>query len=291
MFARLEPFGAEDTARYISHRLKVAGYEGGPLFSPGALRMITEQSQGIPRKINSMCFSALSLGCAMGRNQIDAAMMEEVIADRDVESLQRPRVAERVVSTPVAPRAVLSSPMISRPAMFSYQPKPKRSFGRWALGAATVAACVALGIGILSFSPGRIDWSIEQSSEAWATIRNGIASITGFMAAKSDAVPASSPLNVQAAGLPDSEGGLASSLNGDAEIETVIVQPGEKLRQVILRTMGEYNGDAIEQIRKLNPDIADLDHLEAGQTIRFPRVSVSIDSATASAGAGAAGKN
>jgi len=294
MFARLEPFGAEDTARYISHRLKVAGYEGGPLFSPGALRMITEESQGIPRKINSLCFSALSLGCAMGQIQVEATMMEEVIADRDVDSLQRPRVAERVVSTPVTRRAVQPSPMISRPAMFAYQAnwaKPKRSFGRWALGAASVAACVALGIGILSLSPGRIDWSIEQTSEAWGAIRNGIASITGFMAAKSDAVPASSPLNVQAAGLPDSEAGLASSLNGDGEIDMVIVQPGEKLRQVILRTMGEYNGGAIEQIRKLNPDIADLDHLEAGQTIRFPRVSVPVDSATASEGTGPSGKN
>jgi len=291
MFARLEPFGFEDTARYISHRLKVAGYEGGLLFTPGALRMIAEHSQGIPRKINSLCFSALSIGCAMGRNQVDATMMEEVIADRDVESLHRPRAAKRVEPTPLASRAVMSSPMISRPAMLSYQAKPKRGFGRWALGAASVAACVAIGIGILSLSPGKIDWSIEQSSDAWTTIRNGIASIPGFEAAKSDSVPASSPLNVQAAGLPDSDAGLTSPLNDNVEIDTVIVQPGEKLRQVILRTMGEYNADAIEQIRKANPNIDDLDHLEAGQTIRFPRVSVSNDSATARSGAGTGGKN
>src|SRR6202163_87943 len=67
VFAKLEPFGSEDTARYISHRLQVAGYEGSPLFSPGALRIIAEQSQGIPRKINGLCFSALSLGCAIRR--------------------------------------------------------------------------------------------------------------------------------------------------------------------------------------------------------------------------------
>ena len=103
MFARLEPFGFEDTARYISHRLKVAGYEGGPLFSSAALRMIAEESQGIPRKINSLCFNALSLGCAIDRQQIDVEMMEEVIADRDVESLQRPKAAARVASPPVAP--------------------------------------------------------------------------------------------------------------------------------------------------------------------------------------------
>src|ERR1700730_5591088 len=100
MFARLDPFGAEDTARYIAHRLQVAGYGGSPLFSPGALRLITEESQGIPRKINGLCFSALSLACAMERRQVDIGMMEEVIADRDVKSLQLPRVASRVVHAP-----------------------------------------------------------------------------------------------------------------------------------------------------------------------------------------------
>ena len=75
MFARLEPFDPEDTSRYIAHRLKVAGYDGEPLFTPGALRMIAERSQGIPRNINSLCFSALSLGCAMGRKTIDAEII------------------------------------------------------------------------------------------------------------------------------------------------------------------------------------------------------------------------
>jgi hypothetical protein len=262
--------------------------------------MIAEQSQGIPRKINSLCFGALSLGFAMGRNPIDAEVMEEVIADRDVESFERPRPAARVEPAPPDSRAVPSSPTILRPPMFSYsanqanqtnQAKPKRSFGRWAFGAASVTACVALGIGILSLSPGRIDWSLERFSEAWTPIRNGILSIRGSMTAKSDAAPASSPLNVQAGDLPNSEAGLDSSVNSDGEIDSVIVQPGERLRQVILRTMGEYNGETIEQIRKLNPDIGDLDHLQAGQTIRFPRVSASIDSVAAGARAGAPGKN
>src|SRR5580692_6573112 len=127
VFARLEPFGSEETSRYITHRLKVAGYEGGPLFAPGALQMIAEHSQGIPRKINALCFSALSLGCAMGRKQVDVAMMEEVIADRDVESLQRPIVARRAVPSPVASHPALSSPMTHLPKLSSYPEKPKRS--------------------------------------------------------------------------------------------------------------------------------------------------------------------
>ncbi len=293
MFARLEPFGSEDTARYIAHRLQVAGYEGSPLFSPGALRLIAEHSQGIPRKINALCFSALSLGCAMDRKQVDVGMMEEVIADRDVESLQRPRVARRVVPSPspMASHPALSSPMTHRPTLSSYPEKPKRSFGRWAMGAAGVAVCVAIGIGILSFSPRRIDRSIQASSEAWALIRSAAASIRGFMAVKSDSVPLSSTLNVQAAELNSAGSGQSSPPSDDAEFNTIIVQPGDTLRQIVLRTIGQYNGNTIEQVRKLNPDIANVDHLEVGQAIRLPRVSVSVDSAAASEAGSTAGKN
>jgi type II secretory pathway predicted ATPase ExeA len=288
VFARLEPFGPEDTANYVAHRLQVAGYEGSPLFTPGALRLIAEHSQGIPRKINSLCFSALSLGCAMDCKQIDAAMMEEVIADRDVESFQRPRVARRVVSAP----APVPVPVTSRPVLSTYPAaKPERGFGRWAIGIAGVAAGLVIGIGILFFSPGRIDRSIQDSSEAWTSIRTAAASVRGSSAAKSETVPMSSNLDVQAAELPNTASGQASP-SGDAEvINTVIVQPGETLRQVILRTMGDYNGDTIERIRKLNPDIVDLDHLRAGQVIRFPWVSEPVHPAAPSGGASRGGRN
>jgi hypothetical protein len=291
MFARLEPFGYEDTARYIAHRLQVAGYEGSPLFSPGALRLIAEHSQGIPRKINGLCFSALSLGCALDRKQVDVGMMEEVIADRDVESLQRPRVARRVVPSPMASHPALSSPMTHCPTLSSYPEKPKKSFGRWAMGAAGVTACVAIGIGILSFSPSRSDQSIQASSEAWAAIRKVAVSIRGFMTVKSDSAPLSPDLNIQAAGLVNSEDEQSTLLSDEAGTKTVIVQPGDTLRQIILRTIGEYNRNAIEQVRKLNPNIVDVDHLEVGQAIRLPWVSVPVDSGAASEAARTAGKN
>jgi type II secretory pathway predicted ATPase ExeA len=293
MFARLEPFGSEDTARYIAHRLQIAGYEGSPLFSPGALRLIAEQSQGIPRKINGLCFSALSLTCAMGLKQVDMGIMEEVIADRDVGSLQQPKVVRRVapLSSPVASHPYLPSPATSRPTLTIYPEKPKRSFGRWAVGAAGIAACVAMGIGILSISPSRIDRFIQGSTEGWASVRNAASSIRGFIKVKSDSVPLSSTLNVQAAGLPTFEGEQPSPLNNEVETKAVIVQPGDTLRQIILRTIGKYNGRSIKQIRKLNPEITDPDKIEAGQAVRVPRVNMPVDSAAAGGDASTAGKN
>jgi type II secretory pathway predicted ATPase ExeA/HSP20 family molecular chaperone IbpA len=64
ILGRLEPLSAAETASYIEHRLKVAGYSGDPLFAPDALALIAKQSQGIPREINTLCFNALLLGKA-----------------------------------------------------------------------------------------------------------------------------------------------------------------------------------------------------------------------------------
>jgi general secretion pathway protein A len=286
VFAKLEPFGSEDTARYIAHRLQVAGYEGGPLFSPGALRIIAEQSQGVPRKINALCFSALSLGCAMGRKQIDVAMMDEVVADRNVETIQRPKVPPRVAPSPAAPRSAPTSPVATRPTQqaplnsrptLSYYPaaRSERSFARWALGTSSVAACIAIGIGLFLFSPGRSDRTLQASSDVWAAIRS-------VVAGKSDSASHSSSMDVHAAELPTAVRGQSSVPSTDAEINTVIVKPGETLRQIVLRTMGTYNVDTMEQIWKLNPGIADFDHLDSGQVIRLPRVSAPPDSAPAS---------
>ncbi len=305
MFAKIDPFGSEDISRYIGHCLQVAGYTGSPLFTPDALRIITEQSQGIPRKINALCFSALSLGCAMGRKQVDAAIMEEVIADRDMESLQRPRAARRVapasattspakssplisppaVSLPVASRPILPSPVTSRPALSTYSTTPKRSFGRWATRAVSVAALVAIVVGILSLSPDRIDRFIHVSTGAWSSIRNAAASLGSSTTVKSNSG------RVQAAELPKTEAGQPSPQGGDVEINTVIVQLGDTLRQIMLRANGTYNEDTVEQIQKLNPDISDFGHLEAGQQIRLPRPTAAVDSATASAETSTNGKN
>ena len=77
ILSRLEPLGAGETACYIEHRLKVAGYCGGSLFASDALALIAEQSQGIPREINNICFNALSLGGARRYGTINADIVQQ----------------------------------------------------------------------------------------------------------------------------------------------------------------------------------------------------------------------
>ena len=101
ILTRLQPFTPDETASYIEHRLCVAGYSGGCLFSPGALEVIAEHSQGIPRNINNLCFSALSIGGALKRTTIDQDVLREVIADLDVNSMHPPAPATSLLPAPV----------------------------------------------------------------------------------------------------------------------------------------------------------------------------------------------
>jgi general secretion pathway protein A len=88
LLSTLAPLPAEEVARYVNHRLRVAGRTEDPLFTPAATRMISELSEGIPRNINNICFNTLSLGCSLGQKTIDVEILQQVAADFDLASLR-----------------------------------------------------------------------------------------------------------------------------------------------------------------------------------------------------------
>ena len=68
----------EETDRYITSRLLVAGAERTEIFSSAALDYIFRCSDGIPRSINNLCDNALLAGYAAGERVIGASIIEEV---------------------------------------------------------------------------------------------------------------------------------------------------------------------------------------------------------------------
>jgi general secretion pathway protein A len=83
----LQPLNAPEIKNYIEHRLRIAGYEGEPLFTPGVYDDIARFTEGIPRNINNFCFNALSLTCALQKKMVDSETVKEVIADLDISKL------------------------------------------------------------------------------------------------------------------------------------------------------------------------------------------------------------
>ncbi|MCU1306217.1 MAG: peptidoglycan-binding ATPase [Acidobacteriaceae bacterium] len=93
---RLKPFTFEETCAYINHRLDVAGYNRGPLFTPNALLRISRYSQGVPRTINHLCFASMSIACALHQRSIDENIVEEVREDLNLKSLLSSDVDEEM---------------------------------------------------------------------------------------------------------------------------------------------------------------------------------------------------
>jgi general secretion pathway protein A len=74
----------EETDRYITSRLLVAGADHTDIFSPGAIDYIFRCSEGIPRNINNLCDNALLSGYATGERTISRATIEEVAETFDM---------------------------------------------------------------------------------------------------------------------------------------------------------------------------------------------------------------
>jgi hypothetical protein len=49
-----------------------------------------------------------------------------------------------------------------------------------------------------------------------------------------------------------------------------VVQPKDTLRDLCVSALGRYDKAVLSQIQKLNPELRNADHLEAGQKIRLP---------------------
>ncbi len=77
----VKPFEAADVPGYIQHRMKVAGRET-PLFTAEACARIADASQGIPRRINVLCNTALVYGFAAESKLIDLPLVEEMLSDK-----------------------------------------------------------------------------------------------------------------------------------------------------------------------------------------------------------------
>ena len=82
---------ADETSRYINHRLARAS-AGAPLeFPADVTARIHARSNGVPRLINVIADATLVFGYGEERSEIDAALIDEVIADLDATGVLGPR--------------------------------------------------------------------------------------------------------------------------------------------------------------------------------------------------------
>ena len=65
---------------YIPHRLKAAGCER-KIFSPAAIRLIFEETRGVPRLVNQLCDLSLVYAFSRGKLTVSRATVQQVLND------------------------------------------------------------------------------------------------------------------------------------------------------------------------------------------------------------------
>jgi general secretion pathway protein A len=231
MFAGLNPFSSEATQLYIEHRLRTAGYSlETPLFTKEALALIVQYSEGIPRNINNLCFNSLSLGCALKRKAIDGDIVREVIADLDLDRWR--------IKTSLAVRPQ-EGDFQAAPAFLLSAGAPVRQTGWTVRIALAVAVLLVLSAGLLQ-------------SRRWLEPKPAVVGNLPFAVAD---VPSSS---------------LNQGPRSEASVSTIRVMPGGTLLGICAESFGKCTPELLQEIRRLNPLLANPDHIEPGQRVRIP---------------------
>ena len=88
------PLDREETRGYIEHRLSHVGWKNDPQFEPEAYDVIFAATDGIPRRINTICDRLLLSGYLAGRHAISAADVAEAAREIQDETRAPPSEAK-----------------------------------------------------------------------------------------------------------------------------------------------------------------------------------------------------
>lgn len=233
----LKRLPATETSSYIRHRLDIAGYEGPEIFTSSAIRLIAQRSQGIPRNINSICFNALSLGCALGRKRIGREIVQEALNDLSLDN-----VAGKTHSGELPSPGISGRPAFSLDGLGGvFENRTLQTAVLFALLGGLAAYFVAYrGAALVRSSPGMNvpAGSAEQMPAAFA-----------------------SPERAD----PDDD-----QTTETAGFVSYTVQPHDNIAHLCKRSLGHYDEAALAELRKLNPGLVNPNHIEVGDQIRLP---------------------
>lgn len=86
---QLQPLNEHELDAYLCHRLAMAGYTYGSIFSSGAKKLLFSASGGLPRLLNVLCHKALLVSYGRGLGTVDAKAVKRAIADTESATLKK----------------------------------------------------------------------------------------------------------------------------------------------------------------------------------------------------------
>lgn len=107
----LEPMDADEVQPYIEHRLSRAGWTGRPKLTADAYEALHVETDGVPRKLNTLMNRAMLMGAVEQLETLDGDLVRAVIADMagkpfEYEAPLAEHAPELVAEAPVVEKVV-----------------------------------------------------------------------------------------------------------------------------------------------------------------------------------------
>jgi general secretion pathway protein A len=258
------------TCEYISTRLKMAGGENGERFIPReAARAIYQYSGGYPRMINILADNALLLGYSRGEARLTPDMVKECYKDLQLNNSFLKSSSNKTERSGGATKRQLQ---IS---------------ANWKWAIVFLFISVILGFSVYL---NKQDVPLRFTGHASQEIRQSpdIAHTKPIYSEKE--TNNNKVQNNITSGYKD-ENGIPNNFSGDqvlSNMETepaadepgetsITVKEGDTLTKLATTIYGYANDEILKLIQKKNPEIRDINLIETGRTINFPRLHISED--------------
>jgi general secretion pathway protein A len=129
---QIGPLTLQETAGYISSRIRTAGGNTTHLFTREAVTLVHEHSRGIPRTMSVICDNALVAGFALSKKPVNSDIVLEVCRDLDLSAAAASSPGQPIptVSEPAAPEGTDPRSVATGTAGELERPEKLRSHGR-----------------------------------------------------------------------------------------------------------------------------------------------------------------
>ena len=103
---RMRPLAAPEVAKYLSFRMRAAGYRGPEVFAPRAVRRVARASGGLTRRINILADKSLLAAYTESTHAITDRHVRAAVADSEFAAPRSARPAAYVVAAALAGLAI-----------------------------------------------------------------------------------------------------------------------------------------------------------------------------------------
>jgi general secretion pathway protein A len=300
----IAPLTAEESLAYMQHRLAKVALTPEPIFTKGALKRIADKARGTPRTLNILCTNALIAGFGYRQKPITARTTKEVIGE--FEGKKKPLRYKRSLAWSAAVvvgagvlwvspyRAVVLSGFektgyvqstieklrgiehkpVEYPAKPRTAPPPPHA-------SPLLEAVYSQGLSrTAAVDPADTNGTKDHSPAAGENRADRLdkqEAIAKDIPVK-DASAHGSPLEREPqTGQVAAEQRVVLDTNTAGWPLVKVMQKGDYISRLAVEIYGSVNEAILEMIRKHNPQIKDLNKVEVGEKVLFPKLHVASE--------------